>query len=63
MEFFQSPPNASILLLFLSGLNFFKKITALYRAVTLFYKHLAGFGRPASLVACLAGPSGKSRCK
>ena len=37
--------------------------TALYRAVTLFYKHLAGFGRPASLVACLAGPSGKSRCK
>ena len=43
--------------------KFFKKTTALYRAVTLFYKHLAGFGRPANLVACLAGPSGKSRCK
>ena len=36
--------------------KFFKKTTALYRAVTLFYKHLAGFGRPANLVACLAGP-------
>lgn len=44
-------------------LNFFKKTTALYRAVALFYKHLVGFGRPANLVACLAGPSGKSRCK
>ena len=25
------------------------------------YRHFAGFGRPAILVACLAGPSGKRR--
>ena len=27
------------------------------------YKHFAGFGKPASLVACLAGPFLKSRCR
>lgn len=27
------------------------------------YRHFAGFGKPAILVACFAGPLGKSLCK
>lgn len=44
----------------------FKKITASSLSGYFFnvvYKHLAGLGKPAIFVACLAGPSGNSRCK